>query len=149
MLIYVDQCSSMMINVGHLWSVLDNVDQCWSMLTVLINVHLCWPVLISVDQCWSLVSNIGQCCLVLMLMSVDQGWPVWINGERCWPMLISVDQCWPILINVVQNSRIIENSLFKGFEVFGGCKSDEIETKSTEITAHGVKPAGSNENQWK
>ena len=110
-----NQCSSMVINVDQCWSILDNVDQCWSMLTVLINVHLCWPVLISVDQCWSLVINIGQCCLVLMLMTVDQGWPVWINGERWWPMLISVDQCWPILLNVAQNMSMIVKSLIVGW----------------------------------
>ena len=144
----------MMVIVDQCWSVLDNVDQCWSMLTVLINVHQCWPVLISVGQCCSMLITGDQYRSVLFDVGVDECWPRLINVNQWWMMLANVDQCRSMLTNIDQCCSEKQNhwkfiNFFKGFEVFGDCKSDESDANSTKINGHGVKSAGTKAKHWK
>ena len=101
-----------------------NVDH-WRSISISVVRRWCWWMLTKVDQCESMVNDAGQ----------------------CWSVSINADQYWSMLLRKAKSLKI--HYFFKGFEVFGDCKSDESDANSTKINGHGVKSAGTKAKHWK
>ena len=122
---------------------------------MLINAGRCWRwglMLIIGDRWWWVLIIINRCCSMLMWISVDQGWPTWINDEGGGSMLIRFDQRSPMLTSAPRTATWLNNYWlfvdFKGFEVHGGWKSYEINAQPMEINWHDANFVDANEKHW-
>ena len=124
------------INDHQWWSMLTNVDQCG---TILINVgqcRRCWSMFISVDSCvdpiltnvdyWrSKMISVVHCWCWWILIQVDQCESIVNDAGQCWPMLISADQYWWMLLRTAKSLK--NHWLFvdsQGFGCIWGLKCD-------------------------